>query len=1161
MDEAAPGDVVEALLEGRGDPKTRRRSPTPVPSAGMNCAGCGQENPEDAGFCGECGARLVRDIECPGCQRSNPLGQKFCNGCGQSLLDIDTSRTPPRPASYTPAHLADKILNSRSALEGERKTITALFADLKGSTALIEGIDPEEARATLDPALQIMMDAVHRYDGYVAQALGDGILALFGAPIAHEDHPQRALYAALRMQEDMRAYSDRSRLRGGMPVQMRVGVNTGEVVVRSIHKDDLHTDYVPVGHSTNLAARMEQIATPGSIVVSEHTHQLTEGFFEHRALGPAQIPGVSEPVPVYEVLGTGRLHTRFQVSAARGLSRFVGRHNESGQLRSALEQAQSGQGQVAGVMGEAGLGKSRLFHEFKATLGGELRVLEAYALSHGQSSPYLPVIGLLRHYFQIDTRDDDRTRRAKVMGHVLALDRSLESTLPYLFALLGVDDPDSQLRDMQPPVRRTRTFDALKRLLLRESLNQPVVLVFEDLHWIDTETQGVLDALVESVGSARVLLLANFRPEYTHEWAQKTYYTQLRLAPLSAQDAEALLHDLLGGDASLAAIKTAILEKTEGAPFFIEEVVQTLAEEGVIEGTRGHYALKRMPDELHISPTAQGVLAARIDRLPTQEKELLQRLSVVGRQFPLGLVHRVADLPEPELAAALASLQHKEFLYEQPAFPDVEYVFKHALTKDVAYDTLLQTRRSELHERTGKALENLYTGHLDDHYNDLAYHYAEAGNVPKAVDYLHRAGRQAVQRSANNEAINLLSKALDLLGTTREGSERGQRELEILLTLVPALVVSKNYASPEVAEASDRAIALAGRVGRGDQPFFALQGRWLAEFTLGKLPNALKTSEDLLELATRTGDPSLEVDGLMRVGTILTYSGIPAEGVPYLERAIERYDPERDAGMRFRTGMDPGLNAMYQGSYGRWMLGDLTASRSTINRGMNLGRELGSDFTYVCPLTYSASLHLLGGDYEKAQADGDAAHDLAAKIGWTWWEAMATIFRGSASTHLGDANAGVSEIRRGLDLISHLGKVCWWPHYQIFLSEACLIAGDLPEARRAAESGLERAIVSGERWAEPELGRLLGDIAVAESGDRGRAQAERHYTRAIEAAREVQSVPWELRAVTSLSRLWSGQGKTQEAYELLAPRVRELPDARDTKDLRTANALLAELRP
>src|SRR5436309_2135266 len=454
----------------------------------MRCSRCGHENKEGARFCNECGSKL--EIICATCATPNPPGSKFCSGCGspltgQSRVQSLESRVPPpsSPLSYTPKHLAERILAEQAALEaratpdGERKTITALFADIKGSMELIEDLDPEEARRIIDPTLKLMMEAVHRYGGYVAQSTGDGIFALFGAPIAHEDHPQRALYAALRMQEEMRRYGDQVRLKHGVPLTMRVGVNTGEVVVRSIRKEDLHTDYVPVGHSTNLAARMEQMATPGSILMTEYTRKLVEGYFELKALGAAEIKGVEVPLNVYEVLGAGPLRTRLQVATRRGLTRFVGRQSELEQLRRALHEAKGGHGQIVGVMGEPGLGKSRLFYEFKLTSHSGCLILEAYSVSYGKASPYLPVIELLKSYLQLQPQDDARMRRQKVIGKVLELDRSLEDTLPYLYALLGVEEQPSPLQQMDPQIRRQRTFAALKQLFLRESLNQPLILI------------------------------------------------------------------------------------------------------------------------------------------------------------------------------------------------------------------------------------------------------------------------------------------------------------------------------------------------------------------------------------------------------------------------------------------------------------------------------------------------------------------------------------------------------------------------------------------------------------------------------------------------------------------------------------------------------------
>ena len=410
---------------------------------------------------------------------------------------------------------------------------------------LIEDLDPEEARRLVDPALKLMMDAVHRYEGYVAQSTGDGIFALFGAPVAHEDHPQRALLASLKMQEDIKRYASKLREEGRAPIEIRVGLNTGEMVVRSVQTGEHRTEYTPIGHSTSLAARMQALAPTGSIAVSEHTQKLVEGYFEFKTLGPTRVKGVSELVNVYELVGLGPLRTRLQMSTRRGLSRFVGRDREIEEMKRALERTKGARGQVVAAMGEAGLGKSRLFFEFKAVAQGSCLVLEAFSVSHGKASAYLPIIELLKDYFALIPEDNERRRREKIGGKVLMLDRTLEDTLPYVFALLGVEEPGGMRGQIAADLRRRRTLDAIKRILLRESLNQLLVVIFEDLHWIDEQTQALLNLLVESIGTAKILMLVNYRPEYSHSWGSKTYYTQLRLDPLGRESAEELLSTLM----------------------------------------------------------------------------------------------------------------------------------------------------------------------------------------------------------------------------------------------------------------------------------------------------------------------------------------------------------------------------------------------------------------------------------------------------------------------------------------------------------------------------------------------------------------------------------------------------------------------------------------
>ena len=1093
---------------------------------------------------------------------------------GDTQIVSHTPHQPPPshsqpPATYTPPHLAERIraehaaMESRGATEGERKTITALFADLKGSTALIEGLDPEDARAVIDPALHIMMDAVHRYDGYVAQALGDGIFALFGAPLAHEDHPQRALYAALRMQEEMRAYSDQSRLTGGMPLQMRVGINTGEVVVRSIRKDDLHTDYVPVGHSTNLAARMEQIATPGSIVISAYTQKLIEGYFELKALGAADIKGVEEPLQVYEVLGAGPLRTRLQVSARRGLSRFVGRHSELDQMQQALAQAKAGHGQIVGVMGEPGLGKSRLFYEFKLTSHSGCLVLEAFSISHSKASPYLPIIELLKEYFEIQPTDDARKRQEKIAGKVLILDRSLEDTLPYLFSLLGIEDAQASLQQMDAPIRRQRTFEALKKLFLRESLNQPLLLIFEDLHWIDTETQGFLDVLSDSVASAQLLLLVNYRPEYRSAWGNKTYYTQLRLAPLGKAEAEELLTFLLGNDASLRQLKELILEKTEGTPFFMEEVVQTLVEEDALLGKRGSYRLDTTPTELHISPTVQGVLAARIDRLTAEEKELLQQLAVIGRQFPTSLIQHVIVQPEADLYRVLASLQAKEFLYEQPAFPEVEYLFKHALTQEVAYGTVLQEQRKELHERTGQALEALHADNTEEHATALAHHYQHSGNTQKAVVYLQLAGQQAVQRSAHEEAIRHVSLALDLCKILAETPSRTQQKIELYVILGTSLMLTKGWGSPEVESIYTRARTLCQQMGNTPQLSRVLRGLWFFYANRPNFKAVLEIGEELLALAQQDQAPAFFVDAYAALSQPLSVTGEKRLAHQYAEKGIALFEAHLHHSSVPVSGLSSEVLCFLYDAWSLCFLGYMDQAVKRIQEMLHRAQELADPFNIALATVCAASIHHLRRDNRTAREQAESAIAQASQRGFSGVLAWGTYVRGWALTEQGQGEEGIPQIRQAIMAAHASGAEIAWPYQGTLLADAYRHVGKWEEGLAVIAEALDVMRKTGEREVEAELYRLRGALTLQGIGKADDArilsEVETDFQKAIEVARRQEAKSLELRAAMSLARLWQQQRKAAEAHALLAPVYNWFTEGFDTADLKDAKALLSTL--
>ncbi|MGH7301956.1 MAG: adenylate/guanylate cyclase domain-containing protein [Candidatus Rokuibacteriota bacterium] len=622
----------------------------------MKCAQCQHQNEDGARFCEECAAPLA--LACVNCGRQLSPTAKFCPGCAHPTGLAPQAKVAPRltsPESYIPKHLAERILNSRAALEGERKQVTVLFADLKGSMELLADRDPEEARKILDPVLERMMGAVHRYEGTVNQVMGDGIMALFGAPLAHEDHAVRGCYAALRMQETVRRYSEDLRRAQGVEVQIRVGLNSGEVVVRSVGSD-LRMDYTAVGQTTHLAARMEQLATPGTVRLTGETLRLAEGYVEARSLGPIPVKGLPDPIEIFELTGAGQARTRLQAAALRGLTRFVGRDAEVEHLRRVLGQAGAGHGQVAAIVGEAGVGKSRLTYEFTHSHRvQDWLIFESSSVSYGKATSYLPVIDLLKGYFKIGDRDTHREMRDKVMGRVLGLDRALEPLLPPLLALLDVPVEDATWQSLDAPQRRRRTLDTVKRLLLRESQVQPLVVVFEDLHWVDGETQALLDSLVESLGSARLLLLVNYRPEYQHGWGSKIAYSQMRLDALAAESAGELLDALLGKDPGLALLKQVLVKR--GNPFFLEETVRMLVETKALEGSRGRYRLTQPLQALQVPPTVQTILAARIDRLAPEDKRLLQTASVVGKDVPFALLQAIAELPDEALRGGLDRLR------------------------------------------------------------------------------------------------------------------------------------------------------------------------------------------------------------------------------------------------------------------------------------------------------------------------------------------------------------------------------------------------------------------------------------------------------------------------------------------------------------------------
>ena len=1108
----------------------------------MHCSRCGAENPDRAKFCEECGSPLMR--RCPSCDTENSPTAKFCIECAKPL---ESARGKSHGTAATNSPIQISVGTGDASLEGERKTVTALFADIKGSMELIEDLDPEEARAIVDPALKLMMEAVQHYGGYVAQSTGDGIFALFGAPVTHEDHPQRALYAALRMQEELNRYSDRIRAEGRLPIQARVGVNSGEVVVRSITTGEGRTEYVPVGHSTGIAARMQALAPVGSIAATEPVRKQCEGYFLFNSLGPTKVKGVSEPVKVYEVTGLGPLRTRLQRAAAHGYTEFAGREREMETMKQAAELAKTGHGQIVAAVAEPGVGKSRLFFEFKAKNQFGWMVLEAFSVSHGKATVYLPVIELLQGYFRITTDDDQRTRREKVNGRISTLDPAHEDTRPYLFGLLGLIEGADPLAQMDPQIRRRRTQDAIKRILLRESLNQPLMLVFEDLHQIDDETQAFLNLFADSMGSSQVLLLVNYRTEYSHSWGSKTFYTQIGLDPLGKEGADRMLTTLLGRDESVTTLKQLIADKTEGNPLFMEEIYQALIEEGVLV-RNGVLKVTRPLNTLKIPATVQAILAARIDRLPSEHKDLLDTVAVIGKDFRLGLVGKVVARPQEELEEMLAQLQLAEFIYEQPSQGDVEYEFKHALTQEVAYNSSLIERRKAQHERTAAAIESLYRANLDDHVSELTNHYGRSANTRKAVEYLRRSGQQAMRRSAYQEGFAYLTRGLELLRQLPDDSQRQRQELSLQRALVELPLASDT--SPEKRSAMERMLHLSERLGDRGQLFDALV-RLSISFEYEDFSRAGGLAQRALTVAEDIGHPAWLAWAHVLVGDILQHQGELAASKKELEKGLalaESASQFISYGRRawFLTFLAQAL----------WLLGYPGQALDRAEQARALAKNEPDLWWRGACEHYAHDVRLLL-HHEHTVDDATRLLTFATEHGIPYLIAQARISLGGALAQHGRPAEGVAEIELGMKEGVPM-KMPWLSRDHAQLADAYTKIGRFSDGLQLVAGALRRTEETGEVYLRAEFYRLKGELLLA-SDNTNVDEAERAFGTAIEIARQQAARSLELRSTISLARLLRDTNRRDEAHTMLADLYGWFAEGFDTADLKDAKALLDEL--
>jgi class 3 adenylate cyclase/tetratricopeptide (TPR) repeat protein len=1027
----------------------------------------------------------------------------------------------------------ERILTSKAALEGERKRITILFADTKASMELLADRDPEEARKLLDPVLQRMMEAVHRYEGTVNHTAGDGIMALFGAPLAHEDHAVRACYAALDMQAAIRRYAEKVRSTHGVEVQIRVGLSSGEVVVRTI-RSDLRMDYTALGQTAHLAARMEQLATPGTVRLSVDTLRLAEGYFEVRSLGLVPVKGLEQPIDAYELIGARPRRARFHTAATRGLTRFVGRDNELEVLSQALARTEAARGQVIAIVGDAGVGKSRLVWEVTQShrVQGWL-VLQAGSVSYGQSTSYLPVVDLLKGYFCIDDRDEPWTVREKLTGKLLTLDRVLESDLPALLSLLDVPTDDLQWSTLDPPQRRRRTLDAVKRLLLRESQVQPLLVVVEDLNWIDSETQAVLDGLVESLPAARILLLVNYRPEYQHAWGSCTYYGRLVLNPLPAEGAERLLTGLLGSNPGLEPLTHALISQTEGNPFFLEESVRTLVETGVLTGERGAYQLARPLPAIQVPASVQTMIAARIDRLSATDKTLLQMASVLGKDVPLALLQAIAEIAEDTLHASIGRLRAAEFLYEVKFLPDIEYTFKHALTHEVAYGSLLKDQQRALHVRIVETIERMYSERLAEHVDRLAHHAFLGEDWAKAVRYFHQAGAKALARSVHREAVRCFEEALTALTHLPETREAVEQAIDLRFGLRNALLPLVEWGRIEgyLREAE----ALARRLN--DQRRLASVSGYMSGLHLntgGRVRDVRAFAEEVGAIGASLDDVSLQVAGRYYHVWLGNLSG-DYRSTERLCRTLVDALPGDLSRNRFGLVAYPVVVARAFLARALAELGVFEEGRDHGQEAVRLAESLDHPFSLIWACLNLGHLEGLRGEFIRAIKLLEDAVALSNEWNIAYLTPIALAALGYIYARSGRVEEGVSWLQRALAGYASAGIGYLRSMSMVQLGEAHLLAGRVEEALEFGTRAVVQAYERGERGHEAWAQRLLGEIASRRDCP-DVATAEAHYATSMTLASELGMRPLVAHCRFNLGKL-HGRADHRRAMEHLTTAI------------------------
>jgi class 3 adenylate cyclase/tetratricopeptide (TPR) repeat protein len=1074
----------------------------------VRCPACDFESPPGARFCAGCGARLA--AACPACGAQAAPGARFCVECGAPLAGTPAPVAAPaaeaakdavfrvqeaKLPSYTPPHLAAKILTSRSALEGERKAITVLFADVAGFSEIASRLSPEDLHAVMDGCFEELSRAVHRYEGTINQFTGDGIMALFGAPIAHEDHAERAIHASLAIQRAIGAYGERLARDKGIPLRMRIGLHSGTVVVGRIG-DNLRMDYTAQGDTVNLAARLEQACPPGGILVSEATRLLGEGSFSFRALPPLTVKGRTEPVTAHEVVGPRDRRARLELAAERGLTPLVGRERELALLQQAFARAREGRGEVVGIVAEAGAGKSRLLFEFRRWLGDEALYLEGRCISYGQAIPLLPVVELLRRGLRIEEDDRDDAIRQKVTRGLRLLGAA-ERYGPFLLNLLGVDPGEPALAGIAAEAKRRYTFEALRQLTLAGSARRPIVFAIEDLQWADPLSQDFLRYLAEQTARASVLLIVTHRSGYAPPWVDRSYYSQIALAPLSERESERVVEHVLGAPSLPSEVKALICRKAEGNPFYLEEVTRSFVDRGILARRAGGFELLRPVTPQDLPDTVQGVVMARIDRLAEGRKRTIQTAAVIGREFALRLLRRISDIQE-RLEESLADLKALEFIYEKALFPDLEYVFKHALVQDVAYGSLLAPRRRLLHALVGRAMEELYADRIEEFAGDLAHHF-EAGEVwPKAFEYARRAGDRARALFANREAIQFYTRALAAgARMTPPPDDPALLAVHEARGMVWHLLTDYDAAVADFEVMQTIAARLGDRVKEGEALCNQAGSHWW-RFSEAHKGFVEKCAREAQIIAEETGDERILARVLFSLGMVDQNAGLLRDGDARFLQSVEIC---RRRGLR-----GPLVTSLtWLGAHANWR-GAFREAIDYVGEAERHAREIHEGFYELVALCFRCNAHAALGEWDLAwqvledvlQKGRDRENKYAVARG--------TNTLGWFHEELGDVRRALELNREGIEL----GRAARITNCEIYatinLGDAHLRLGEADAARRILRDAGER-LRTGHfdshlwKWTL----RVHLSLARLAALDRDPGEAARHLVEALGIAERTES--------------------------------------------------------